>query len=221
MLDRRWAALSLRLRVTLVAVLAVAVGLAAAAMLLVLSLQAGLVGGLDDAARARAGTAAAAVDRGDLRAAVSTVGVDSLVQVLGPGGTVVASSPGLGVDRPLVALPVAAGAQQQPDISIAERDARMLTQTAAGGRVVVVVSPLTDVQESGAQLARRLLAGGPVRAEHHVTLHRGRTQPVESRPVQGPTFLRVTTVDPGSGVQQHRRPQSCQRPPRPTFAVLA
>jgi signal transduction histidine kinase len=154
--------MSLRLRVTLVAVLAVAVGLAAAATLLVLSLRAGLINGLDDAAQARATTAAGAVDRGDLPAAVSTVGVDSLVQVLARDGAVLASSPGLGADRALVALPVGAGARQQPDISIAERDARVLTLTASGGRVVVVVTPLADVQESGAQLVRRLLLGGPV-----------------------------------------------------------
>ena len=162
MSGRRWAALSLRLRVTLVAGLAVATGLAAAATVLVLSLQAGLVGGVDDAAQARAATAAGAVNRGDLSAAVSTVGVDSLVQVLARDGSVLASSPGLGADRPLVALPVPTGAQQQADVSIAERDARVLTQTASGGRVVVVVSPLADVQESGAQLVRRLLVGGPV-----------------------------------------------------------
>lgn len=160
--DRRWAALSLRLRVTLVAVLAVAVGLAAAATLLVLSLRAGLVGGVDDAAQARAAAAVGAVGRGDLRGAVSTVGVDSLVQVLAPDGTVLASSPGLGVGRPLVELPVAPGAHQQHDVSIGERDARVLTQTTSRDGVIVVISPLADVQESSTQLVRRLLAGGPV-----------------------------------------------------------
>lgn len=162
MSGRRWAGLSLRLRVTLVAGLAVATGLAAAATLLVLSLQAGLVSGLDDAAQSRAATAAGAVERGDLSASVSTVGVDSLVQILASDGTVVASSPGLAVDRPLVVLPVGAGVRQQADASIAERDARVLTQTVSGGRVVVVVSPLADVQESTAQLIRRLLTGAPV-----------------------------------------------------------
>lgn len=159
---RRWARLSLRLRVTLVAVLAVAVGLTAAATLLVLSLRAGLVSGLDDAAGARAAEAAGALGRDDLSAAVSTVGVDSLVQVLDPDGTVLAGSPGLDGSRPLVAWPVAAGAHRQPDVSIAERDARVLSLTAAGGRVVVVVSPLADVQESTTQLVYRLLVGGPV-----------------------------------------------------------
>ncbi len=158
----RWTRLSLRARVTLVAAFMVAAGLAAAATALVLSLQAGLVGGLDDAAPARAEDAAAALRRGDLRAAVSTVGVDSLVQVLAADGTVLAASPGLDAGAPVVASPVAAGTRQQPDVSIAERDARVLTRTTAGGRTIVVVSPLSDVQESTAQLIRRLLIGGPV-----------------------------------------------------------
>ncbi len=157
-----WARVSLRVRVTLVAALAIATGLFVAAVLLVLSLRAGLVNGLDDAAQARAAAAAAALARGDVPAAVSTVGEDSLVQVLSADGTVLAGSPGLVAGQPLVAGPVAAGLRQQPDTSIAERDARMLTLATPDGRTVVVVSPLTDVQESTTQLVRRVLLGGPV-----------------------------------------------------------
>ena len=159
----RWARLSLRVRVTLVAALAIALGLAAAAALLVVSLRSGLVSGVDDAAQARAAEAASALRRGDLPAAVFTAGGDSQVQVLAPDGTVLASSPGLGERGPLVALPVPAGLSQHRDISVEEQDFRVLTQTTtADGRVVVVVSPLDDVQESIVQLVSRVLVGGPV-----------------------------------------------------------
>jgi len=148
--------------VTLVAALSIAVGLAVAAVLLVVSLHAGLVGGVDDAAQARADEAVGALRRGELAQAVATAGGDSsLVQVLATDGTVLASSPGLGSRGPLVAGPVAVGLQQQRDVSLGERDFRVFTESTAG-RVVVVASPLADVQESTAQLVRRVLVGGPV-----------------------------------------------------------
>lgn len=150
------------MRVTLVAAAVITVGSAAAVLLLVLSLRAGLVTALDDTATARASDAVAALRRDDLAAAVSTEGGDSLVQVLRPDGGVLAASPGLTGRGPLVRLPVAAGRQQQRDVSLGERDFRVVTQTVGDGRVVAVASPLNELEESLAQLAGRVLVGGPV-----------------------------------------------------------
>lgn len=157
-----WRRRSLRLRVTVVATAAIAAGSVAAVLLLVLSLRSGLVTGLDDEAHARAAEAVVALQRGDLAGAVSTAGGDSQVQVLGPDGRVVAASPGLQGRPPLVARGAQAGRHQQPDGHVGERDVRVLSVTTDGGRVVVVASSLEEVEQSLAQLARRVLVGGPV-----------------------------------------------------------
>jgi signal transduction histidine kinase len=149
--------------VTLVAALITSIGIAAASSLLVLSLQSGLVAGLDDTASARAAVAAHALARGDTATAVAAPGGDSLVQLIAEDGTVLAASPPLVGEEPLVQLPVAEGEHQQPDSSLGERDVRLLTRTTGPGRpVVVVVSPLADVQEAITQLLRRLLVGAPL-----------------------------------------------------------
>lgn len=159
----RWSALSLRARVTLVAGVLTATGLALAGALLLLSLRAGLIAGLDDAAETRAADASAALRDGDIPRAVSTAGGDSLVQVLKADGTVLAASPPLQDRPPLVALPVAPGQRRQPDVRLAGREMRVLTLVGrVDGTVVVVASPLDDVEESLTQLTRRLLIGGPV-----------------------------------------------------------
>lgn len=153
--------MSLRLRVTLVAALVVSLGLGVAGVLLVLSLRAGLGSGIDDAAEIRAQEVVSAVARDDLAGAVTTSGGDSsAVQVLASDGRVLASSPGL-PDRALVAVPVAPGVGRAPDVSIGNTDARVLTRT-ADGRIVVVISPLTDLQELTTDLVGRMLVGGPV-----------------------------------------------------------
>ena len=151
----------MRARVTVVAALAVAAGLAVAAVLLVLSLEAGLRGGLDDAAQARAAVALAAAVRGDLTAAVASSSGDSgQVQVLAPDGRVLAASPVL-ADRGPLAPPLPDTAQRRSDGTIDERDVRLFTQS-RDGLTVVVGTPLSDLQESVAALVRRLLVGGPV-----------------------------------------------------------
>lgn len=156
----RWGRLSLRFRVTLVAAIAVALGLSAAGALLVLSLHAGLVAGVEDSAQSRAADAVLALARNDLALTVSSAGGDSsLVQVLGQDGSVLASSPALTGVGPLLTAPL--GVPSRRDVSIAERDFRAVTQR-AGTRVVVVLAPLADVQESTTQLVARVLLGVPV-----------------------------------------------------------
>lgn len=159
-----WARTSLRARVTALAAVAVAVGLAAASALLALSLRSGLIHGLDDSAQSRAADAVSALARGDTRLAVSAVDVtdddSSQVQVLGSGGEVVASSPALAglapLDRPMTDPRLAY------ELSIDDRDYRAYSARATGALTVVVVTPMTDVEEAMAQLAERILLGAPV-----------------------------------------------------------
>ena len=158
---RRWDRLSLRLRVTVIAAAAVALGLAASSALLVVSLRGGLISGIDDAAQARAADAVTAVARGDLALAISSGGGDSsLVQVLGPDGSVLASSSGL-AGVPAMARPTAAGGPVRKEARIGRRDFRAYT-TRTGSSTVVVLSPLADVDEAMVQLAGRISLGAPV-----------------------------------------------------------
>ena len=149
---------------TVIAAVAVAVGLAAASALLVVSLRGGLIAGLDDSAQSRAADAVSALSRGDTALAVSSAGGDSsLVQVLGPGGQVLASSPALAGVAPLVRVPATAGATRPDEVTISERDYRAYTTTTGtGGSTVVVVTPKADVEEAMVQLASRVLLGAPV-----------------------------------------------------------
>lgn len=163
----RWERLSLRVRVTLIAAVTVAVGLAVACALLTTSLHRGLTGGLDDAAEARAADAVRALGRGDTALAVSSAGGDSsLVQLLGADGQVLARSPALTGVGPLVEVPAPPGAVTRSAVSLGERDFRALSLPArtAGGAVttVVVVTPMTDVEDAMRQLAVRVLVGAPV-----------------------------------------------------------
>ncbi|MCW2616566.1 MAG: hypothetical protein JWN08_3560 [Frankiales bacterium] len=153
----------MRVRVTVIAAVAVSIGLVAASAALVVSLRAGLIAGLDDSARSRATDAVSALRRGDTGLAVSSTGGESsLVQVLGSDGQVLASSPELAGVAPLVPVPAPPGAALPDELSISERDYRAFTTFAVGGRTVVVVTPMTDVEEAMVQLAGRVLLGAPV-----------------------------------------------------------
>ncbi|MCU1691027.1 MAG: hypothetical protein JWM64_118 [Frankiales bacterium] len=153
----RWSRLSLRLRTTLVAAAALLLGLSLGCALLVTSLRRELIASLDDAALTRAGDAAAALDRGDEQSSVSRAGGESSsVQVLDRGGRVVAASPGLpdeGVVRRRTSHP--------SDIRVAGREFRVLARP-AGPYLVVVLTPMDDVEESTRRLTTLLVAGAPV-----------------------------------------------------------
>lgn len=152
---------------TVIAAVAVALGLGTASVLLVSSLRSGLIAGLDDAASSRAADAVSALAHGDTALAVRAAGGDStLVQVLGPDGQVVASSPALNDSAPVVQVPPPTGSAFPTTVSIGDRDFRAHTtpiRTASGAsRTVVVVTPMADVEEAMVQLGGRVLLGAPV-----------------------------------------------------------
>ncbi|MCW2713556.1 MAG: hypothetical protein JWN88_603 [Frankiales bacterium] len=152
---------------TVIAAVAVAVGLAAASALLVVSLRGGLIAGLDDAAESRAADAVSALERGDMASAVSSAGGDSsLVQVLGPDGHVLASSAALAGLPPLVQVPAPPGSAFPSEVRVGKRGFRTHVTAAptVGGvpSTVLVMTPLTDVEEAVVQLGVRMLLGAPV-----------------------------------------------------------
>ncbi len=154
----RWSRLALRTRATLLAALVLAVGLAAGSVLLVTALRGALVAGLDDAALTRVGDAEAALLRGDARAAVSRAGGESsFVQVRTLAGDVVASSP----DLPPGAGRVARRSASPADVQLGDREYRVVGQT-AGPYVVVVLSPMDDVEEATRRLSALVAVGAPV-----------------------------------------------------------
>ncbi len=154
----RWSQLALRTRATLLAALVLLLGLSAGSVLLVTALRSALVAGLDDAALTRVGDARAALARGDAQAAVSRAGGESsFVQVRTTGGDVIASSP----DLPRGAAGVARRSATPMDVQLGDREYRVVAQT-AGAYVVVVLSPMDDVEEATRRLSVLVAVGAPV-----------------------------------------------------------
>ncbi len=161
--------MGLRARLTVVATAVVAVGLLAGALLLVLALRAALLGGLDDAARARARDVAVLVadDRlpatlpagstlvqvvdGDRRVRAASPGADRLVPLLDPAGVQAVRS---GATRDL------AGAYLAQDGTL--RVIGAPAGTSADPLTVLVASPLAQVDDSTRVVRRGLLVGVPL-----------------------------------------------------------
>ena len=160
--------MGLRGRLTLVATAVVALGLLAGSLLLVLALRAALLGGLDDAARARARDVAALV--ADDRLPASLPSGTTLVQVVDSAERVRAASPG--ADR-LVPMLVAAdvravrtGAARDLDGATIATDGTLRVVGAPAGTsddplTVLVASPLEQVENSARVVRRGLLVGVP------------------------------------------------------------
>lgn len=161
--------MGLRARLTVVATAVVAVGLLAGALLLVLALRAALLGGLDDAARARARDVAVLV--ADDRLPATLPAGSTLVQVVDGAHRVRATSPG--ADR-LVPLLDPAGVQAVRSGSTRDLAGAHLAQdgtlrvigaaagTSADPLTVLVASPLAQVDDSTRVVRRGLLVGVPV-----------------------------------------------------------
>ena len=153
----RWSRLSLRTRVTLVAALVLAAGLAVGSVTLVTALRSALVAGLDDAALTRVADARAALARDDVQGAVRRAGGESsFVQVRATAGDVLASSP----DLPQGAADVARRATSPVDVQLGDREYRVVAR-AADAYVVVVLSPMDDVEESTRRLSGLVAVGAP------------------------------------------------------------
>ncbi|MGZ8741431.1 MAG: ATP-binding protein [Nocardioides sp.] len=160
---------SVRARSTLLAVAVVTASLVVGALLLVGTLSASLTRASDDQSRTRAQELAAQTSSGDLPAEVAGVGDDSLAQVVGENGQVLAASaniagrPAVSDFRPAGDEPVVRTMRDLPDDQETE-DYRVwsLRTTTPDGEAVVYVGPSLEAsQETVGRLTRSLLLGLP------------------------------------------------------------
>ncbi len=159
----------MRTRLTLAFTAVMAVVLFAVGLFVYTRVSSDLDAALDNSLRSRADDLAAVADGGALGSAdhdrlVATD--ESLAQVIGPGGTVVYSSPGLGA-RPLLRADELARAKRGPVFvnreAVAGSDERVrLLARPTDGRVVVVGATREDRDEALASLGTVLLTGGPI-----------------------------------------------------------
>lgn len=161
---------SVRSRSTLLGVAVVTVALVVASAVLVAAMERSLARASDDRARSRAAELAALAADGVLPAEVSAIGDDSLAQVVGADGRVLAASPNI-AGRPPVSrfLPSPAAVEVRtmrglPDDDETEdyRVWAMRADTPQGPAVVYVGPSLEASQEVVARLVRQLLLGLPV-----------------------------------------------------------
>ena len=160
--------LPIRTRLTLVSALMIAIVLAAAGAFLYLRLRSDLVHAVDVGLRSRADTLLGA--DGVLLAPASPTLIESdeaFAQVIDPGGSVLASSGGIG-DAPLVTGPLTVGSAPtfvDADVRTSEGEtipARILVVSAGEGRILFVGASLDDRNEALARLAAAMAIGGPV-----------------------------------------------------------
>ena len=162
--------LPIRARLTLISAALMAVVLTVSGVFLYLRLRSDLLEAVDSGLSSRAEDLVTTLHRSP---AVLQEGGglidpgDAFAQVLGPDGTVIASSPGLRPD-PLI-TPAEVSALQRPRFlqrTAATTDetvqARLLAVRVAGGSVLVVGASLDDQQEALARLAKLMAVGGPL-----------------------------------------------------------
>jgi signal transduction histidine kinase len=168
-MDVRLLPRSVRARSTLLATAVVTAALVVGALLLVGTLSSSLTRASDDQSRARAAELAAQASSGDLPAVVAGVGDDSLAQVVGADGQVLAASaniagrPAVSDFRPAGEVPVVRTMRDLPDDQETEdyRIWALRTTTPDGDAVVYVGPSLEAAQEVVGRLTRSLLLGLP------------------------------------------------------------
>lgn len=168
--QRWWSRRSLRARLTLMATVLVAIGIGFAATLLIGRLQGSLVAGLDNAAGQRAADVADALSSGALGDPIpATAASDAAVQVVGPGGRVVASSGNIAGEARLFRFePGHSGTTARTVHGTPLDDNRpfrvlVLGVDQATGRFLVYVAlPADDLVHGVATLGRDLAVGGPL-----------------------------------------------------------
>ena len=159
----------MRIRLTLAFTAVMAVVLVAVGLFVYARVGSDLDAALDNSLRSRADDLAALAGAGGIGSADQErlVATDeSLAQVIGPGGRVVYSSPGLG-GRPLLRGEELARAKRGPVFvnreSVAGFDERLrLLARPADGSVVVVGATREDREEAVSSLRTVLLTGGPI-----------------------------------------------------------
>lgn len=150
-----WSRLSLAVRITLAATGVVGVTLAVAGMVLVLTFRSGLVASTDAAAKQRAADLGQLVVAGPPPAQLPQVGELTEAQILGPGGAVIASTPELAGEPPLIDL-------AQTSDGVVDADALRLLVVRGDAYTIVVGSPTEEVREVTTQLVLALVVGLPI-----------------------------------------------------------
>jgi signal transduction histidine kinase len=165
----RWSRTGLQTRVTLLAGAAVAVALAAGAVLLVTVLRAGLTDAGDERARARVDEVERLVEEGRLPSLLPSVDPTVLVQVLEPGGAVLAASTGASRAVPLLSGAEVERAVDGDEAVLVEGDRvgygdglRVLVRRTDRGPVVLAATPVTSVDDPLRLVRGALLVGLPL-----------------------------------------------------------
>lgn len=193
---------TVRVRTTTLATLVVGVALLLGAIALVMSLQAILTREVQRAADLRATELAGLLESGAQPRTLADTDTDAqLVQILGPNGEVVASSP-LVAGQPAVARP---GPGERARIRVSFDDDEFLAVaatagTAEGTRTVVVARSLGTVAESTQTVAALLAVGLPI----ILLMVAGTTWRVVGRALAPVDAIR-REVDEISATQLHRR----------------
>ena len=161
---------SVRARTALGAALVVSLACAAGALILVTVLSRSLVASVDLSVRLRAEAISSLLRSGALPAVLPKSGQEETAfeQVVGPAGTVVASSPEVEGEGPIL-IPGAVANGRTRTINHApiegDRSFRLLARTVStptGTFTIYTAGSLTDVDHSVAVVARGLATGGPV-----------------------------------------------------------
>lgn len=172
--------LSIRARTTLVATVVVGIALAAASGALIASTRSGLSASLRQAAETRAADVAQLAEKGILPVVLPGAGEALLAQVLDGRSRVIASSPSIEGQAPMVRVTLAPGRSVSRDVAaLAELDgqadgqvgaavgpgwtmAARGVETTSGPLTVVVVASLGAVDEASGILQPILYQGGPI-----------------------------------------------------------
>jgi signal transduction histidine kinase len=168
-LRRRWSRTGLQTRVTLLAGAAVAVALAAGAVLLVTVLRSGLTDAGDERARARVDEVERLVEEGRLPSLLPSADPTVLVQVLEPGGGVLAASTGASRAVPLLSAQEVERGVEADEAVLVEGDRvgygdrlRVLVRRTDRGPVVLAAVPVTAVDDPLRLVRGALLVGLPL-----------------------------------------------------------
>lgn len=162
---RSWARIgTVRVKTTAAAVLVVGVAMVLGGLVLVATLRETLTDDVRSATRVRAEEIAAAIEAGDTPALAIGEADEQLVQVLGPGGAVVAASDNVDELPPLVRLTPGTSTRFRPPIGDDEFVAVAAAADTPAGEVVTVVfaRALDSVSDSTEAVAGLLAVAAPL-----------------------------------------------------------
>lgn len=155
---------SVRLRVTAAATLAVIVVLVLAGIALVAAQRRQLVDRIDEAVQQRAAELEVDLRTGIRESSFAGPGDDTVAQVIGPDGTVLAASRALVGKRPLAVGSREFGARTVHDVPLQTGEYRLMArrvETPDGRVTLLVAGSLDDISDSIGAVRRSLLIGIP------------------------------------------------------------